>query len=276
MRVLTVLTGALLAVILLPLDPASAMTAGAALSSTDRVLCDMATSQAERETGVPDQLLTAISRVETGQRDPETGRTRAWPWTIDVEGQGHLYPTKQDAIDAVRSYQAAGARSIDVGCMQVNLLQHPDAFGSLSDAFDPATNALWAARFLSGLFRQTGSWPHAAAAYHSQTPDIGADYQEQVLRMWAEGDGSPDDPRSRTAGDPGGRRGGGNREVASGGAAGAGSIGGFSPFGADRSPVIAARYNSGGPAAASTGRSLTMYRAMPIAMSGRPLFPSRF
>jgi hypothetical protein len=155
----------------------------------DGALCRAATGQAERENGVPDQLLTAISRVETGQADPLTGRREAWPWSINVEGTGHSYASKAEAIAAVRQFQGNGARSIDVGCMQINLLQHPDAFSSLEAAFDPATNARYGARFLTTLFGQMGSWPHAVAAYHSQTPGIGESYQWQVLQTWADGDG---------------------------------------------------------------------------------------
>ncbi len=244
-------------------------------AGTDHVLCDMATSQAERETGVPNELLTAISRVETGHRDPDSGATVAWPWTIDVEGRGHFYRSKDEAIAAVRTFQAGGARSIDVGCMQVNLMQHPDAFASLDDAFDPRTNALWGARFLTGLFHQTGSWPHAAAAYHSMTPEIGADYQEQVLRMWAEGNGPPAGRADHATGSAG------NVSVATASGAPGGSSGGSggSPFGADRAPVVASRYgptNAGRSEGGSGGRSLAAYRAMPIALASRSPFPTRF
>ena len=165
--------------------------------SGDGALCHAATEEAERGSGVPNQLLTAISRVETGLADPVTGRREAWPWSINVEGAGHTYASKEEAVAAVHQFQLAGARSIDVGCMQVNLLQHPDAFASLEAAFDPGTNARYGARFLTELFGQTGSWPHAVAAYHSQTPGIGESYQWQVLQAWADGDAPA--PRPRTA-----------------------------------------------------------------------------
>ena len=42
-------------------------------------------------------------------------------------------------------------RSIDIGCAQVNLMHHPDAFASLEQAFDPMANADYAARFLKQL-----------------------------------------------------------------------------------------------------------------------------
>jgi hypothetical protein len=150
------------------------------------VLCQIATVDAENSTGVPNQLLGAISRVETGRYDPAAGGIRAWPWTINAQGIGHFYDTKAEAVAAARAFQAAGIRSIDVGCMQINLMFHPDGFGSLEEAFDPHANAAFAARFLTDLFHQTGSWPHAAAAYHSQTPNLGVDYQKKVLEAWAE------------------------------------------------------------------------------------------
>jgi hypothetical protein len=77
-------------------------------------------------------------------------------------------------------------RSIDVGCMQVNLLHHPNAFASLEQAFDPVGNAIYAAHFLRQLFDQTGSWPKATAAYHSATPKLGSAYQLKVASVMGE------------------------------------------------------------------------------------------
>ncbi len=85
---------------------------------------------------------------------------------------------------AVSALQARGVRSIDVGCMQVNLMHHPLAFATLDEAFDPDANAHYAGNFLNALDRQLGSWPAAAAAYHSQTPEVAADYQRLVMVAW--------------------------------------------------------------------------------------------
>ena len=160
----------------------------------DATLCQQATATAERLTGVPDQLLDAISRVESGRYDDTQHGVRAWPWTINEEGRGHFYVSKSDAVQAARGFQARGIRSIDVGCTQINLMYHPNAFASIEDAFDPAQNANYAARFLTELFHQVGSWPHAAAAYHSQTPELGTDYQRKVLAAWADPINQPDMP----------------------------------------------------------------------------------
>ena len=165
-----------------------------AVQASDAALCQRATANAERLTGVPDELLDAISRVESGRYDDATHGVKAWPWTINEEGQGHFYASRSEAVQAAREFQARGIRSIDVGCTQINLMYHPNAFTSLEDAFDPAQNANYAARFLTELFHQVGSWPHAAAAYHSQTPELGTDYQRKVLQAWADPINQPDMP----------------------------------------------------------------------------------
>jgi hypothetical protein len=56
---------------------------------------------------------------------------RPWPWAIDADGVGQFFATKAQAVAAVAALQAQGVHSIDVGCMQVNLMHHPDAFTSL-------------------------------------------------------------------------------------------------------------------------------------------------
>lgn len=130
---------------------------------------------------MPGSLLPSIARVESGRLDGGTGRVRPWPWTINVEGTGSFFDTKEQAVAAVQGLQARGVRSIDVGCMQVNLMHHPKAFATLEDAFDPGANARYAMTFLSALFRQTNNWSLATAYYHSQSPDRGEDYQRRVF-----------------------------------------------------------------------------------------------
>ena len=155
-------------------------------SSAPGVLCLNATANAERAAHLPPRLLDAIALVESGRRDQD-GVFMPWPWTINVQGVGHFYDTKAEAIAAVQQFEAQGIKSIDVGCTQVNLMYHAEAFASLDQAFDPQTNSLYAASFLNQLYNQTGSWPKAAAAYHSQTPDVGIDYQRRVMALWPEG-----------------------------------------------------------------------------------------
>jgi Transglycosylase SLT domain len=148
--------------------------------------CRAAIAAAARSVGVPGQLLAAIARIESGRYDPLTGQTGPWPWTINAEGRPGVFDTKAQAIASVRAQQAQGVRSIDVGCMQVNLMHHPQAFSSLEQAFDPWTNAAYGARFLNQLYEQTGDWTQATARYHSATPDLGSAYQRKVASVLPE------------------------------------------------------------------------------------------
>jgi hypothetical protein len=167
-----------------PVAAAAQAAAPAPPGTSDWALCQSAIRATERATRIPAQLLGAIGLVESGRPDPAARSVLPWPWTINVGGQGHFFASKADAITAVQTLLAGGTRSIDVGCMQVNLLYHPDAFASLDLAFDPQANVAYAARFLGQLYGQTRNWPVAAAAYHSQTPELGADYERRVLAAW--------------------------------------------------------------------------------------------
>ena len=160
-----------------------------ALPIRDQDICQAAIRSVVPSTDLPSPLLGAIGKVESGRPDPLDGSVKPWPWTINAEGQGTMFNRREDAVAAVLSLQARGVTSIDVGCMQVNLAYHPDAFATLDDAFDPLTNVRYAARFLRQLFAQTGNWDSAAAAYHSRTPDIAEPYRLKVLA--AMGNGAP-------------------------------------------------------------------------------------
>ena len=147
-------------------------------------LCDPAIVTAEDSMRLPLHLLQAIAEVESGRPDPSTGQLRPWPWTINADGAGAFFASKAQAIAAVRTLQAQGVRSIDVGCMQVNLMFHPAAFTSLDEAFDPRANAQYAAHFLNALYAGSRNWPSAIGAYHSQTKALGDDYRQRVMALW--------------------------------------------------------------------------------------------
>ncbi|MDR1910698.1 MAG: hypothetical protein LBQ26_02545, partial [Holosporales bacterium] len=112
--------------------------------------CRAAIREAENTYHIPSRLLESIALIESG-RSLGRGNSCPWPWTVTVNGIGHYFPTKAAAIAAVRRLQARGSRSIDVGCMQINLLHHPKAFKSLQEAFDISQNVAYAAKFLKDL-----------------------------------------------------------------------------------------------------------------------------
>jgi len=167
------------------IEPGTSGLAGSPAS--DGAACAAAVRFAERKASLPPLLLGAISMAESGRTEPQTRRFGAWPWTINVAGKDFFFDTKREAIAAVVQSQAAGVRSIDVGCMQVNLMHHPNAFPSLDQAFDPWINADYAADFLGRLRALTGDWASATAAYHSMTPELGAEYQRHVAAFLPEG-----------------------------------------------------------------------------------------
>ena len=146
--------------------------------------CTAAGHEAEQAGALPVNLLLSIGMVESGHPDPLTGRFAPWPWTVNADGNGQYFPTKEAAEAFVRFAEESGARDIDVGCFQISLQSHPDAFASLDEAFDPDKNAAYAARFLVRLKGQTGSWTTAIADYHSALPNLGLPYQRLVLAAW--------------------------------------------------------------------------------------------
>ena len=165
---------------------AAALTSGTASAKpliSDNI-CARAIDQAEAGRTLPRELLTAISRVESGRWNPDHREVLAWPWTVTNGPDGQYFPTKQAAIEHVRKLQARGIRNIDVGCMQINLRYHPDAFENLETALDPFENARYAADFLSRLFIERRSWSEAVKRYHSANPKFNRPYYDKVVRQW--------------------------------------------------------------------------------------------
>jgi soluble lytic murein transglycosylase-like protein len=149
--------------------------------------CTRLTDRAERAHGLPAHLLSAISKVESGRWHAASGAILAWPWTVTAGGKGRFLPSKKAAIAEVERLRARGVRNIDVGCMQVNLHYHPEAFASLEEAFDPRRNVAYATRFLLELKARWGSWTRAVGNYHSNTPALSGRYRVKVFRaLYAE------------------------------------------------------------------------------------------
>lgn len=149
---------------------------------TDWALCRIAIATVERETDLPPGLLGAIARAESGRRHPLTKRIEPWPWAMNVAGIGNHAASRAEAVATVAASRSRGVASIDVGCMQINLLHHRDAFSSIEEAFEPVSNVRYAAGFLHSLRqRADGDWGLAIARYHSATPERGEAYRLRVL-----------------------------------------------------------------------------------------------
>lgn len=150
----------------LPSGPAAAQAQAQRLAQgVGGDACLGAILAAQTRYDIPGNLLLAVGLQEAGLR--QGGKLTVWPWTVNAAGDGRMFETPDRAKAWVRERQAAGVNSIDVGCMQVNLRWHPEAFVNLDQAFDPAANVDYAARFLRDLYAKTGNWLKAAGSYHS-------------------------------------------------------------------------------------------------------------
>ena len=138
----------------------------------------------ESANGIPTHLLAAISSTESGRWHEKLGMALPWPWTINVEGKGYYFDSKAEAVAKTNAFLAQGIRSIDIGCMQVNLKHHPKAFRNLEEAFDPAYNVAYSAQFLRSNYDELGDWIKATAAYHSRTNQRGNAYLARIEKSW--------------------------------------------------------------------------------------------
>ncbi len=154
----------------------------AAFAATDdAALCEVAAERAAQASGVPVDVMRALTLVETGRS--RNGAFRPWPWTINLEGKGYWFDTRAEAEAFARESLAVGARSFDVGCFQINYRWHGQAFVSVEQMFGPDENATYAARFMGELFAEGGTWEWAAGAYHSRTETLAAGYRTRFARI---------------------------------------------------------------------------------------------
>lgn len=159
------------------LRPVLASESASSISAT----CERVAEYAAQQSGVPVSVLKAISLTETGKKID--GKLRPWPWTVNMEGAGHWFDTLDEARTYVFKEFKRGARSFDIGCFQINYKWHNEHFSSIDEMFDPQANALYAAKFLSDLYAETGSWNAAAGAYHSRTKEHADRYSARFAEL---------------------------------------------------------------------------------------------
>lgn len=155
-------------------------------------LCDRAAAQAAAESGVPVDVLRAITRTETGRR--LAGGFHPWPWTMNIEGKGIWFESREAAVAHAKATLAGGTTSFDMGCFQVNYRWHGHEFPDLAAMMDPLESARYAARFLGRLQAESGDWEAAAGFYHSRTPHHANRYRERFARLRAALPPMPGDP----------------------------------------------------------------------------------
>jgi len=124
-------------------------------------LCEREMIRASRKYGVPLGMLYAVGLTETGQKGS------LQPYALNVEGRAVYGLDKSDALRQFAQARAAGAKLIDLGCMQINHYFHADQFSSLDEMLEPGKNVDYAARFLKQLREREGNWTMAVARYNA-------------------------------------------------------------------------------------------------------------
>ena len=161
-----------------------AVCAGSAAAGPVDGVCAALARQAERAEGIPPGLVEAVALAESGRWLANEGTTRPWPWTVTAGTESFFFASKREALRKVHELRSEGRSNIDVGCMQINLGYHGDAFASVAEALEPAANVAYGAQFLRQLREETDSWARATARYHSRHPKRGQAYREKVYRFW--------------------------------------------------------------------------------------------
>jgi len=131
-------------------------------------VCERAAMQVAAETGVPPDILAALTLTETGRR--RDGIVRPWAWSVNAEGAGTWFDDPAAALRFAQDRIAQGRTNVDIGCFQLNFHWHGSNFASVREMFDPLANARYAARFVRSLYAETGDWRAAAGAFHSRRP----------------------------------------------------------------------------------------------------------
>lgn len=112
---------------------------------------------------VPPFLAYAVAHQESGR--VVNRRFSPWPWTINVEGKGSYFDTREEAIRAAKSALAQG-KSFGGGYMQQEWRWQKHRYQQPEDVFDPDINVRTGVQILREWYDQTGSWVEAIARYH--------------------------------------------------------------------------------------------------------------
>jgi soluble lytic murein transglycosylase-like protein len=141
-------------------------------------LCEKEMARAAERHGVPLGMLYAVGLAETGR----AGSLQ--PYALNIEGHSAYAGNLAEAVRDFEGAQAAGAKLIDLGCMQINYHFHGANFASVEEMFDPAKNVDYAARFLKALRAREGNWTLAVARYNAG-PDNDPAQKKYVCRVIA-------------------------------------------------------------------------------------------
>lgn len=151
------------------------------------VSCEPQIARAAQRYDIPLAVFYAVGLTETG------GNGRLHPFSMNIDGRAVSSASLPEALARFARAKAAGARMIDIGCMQINHHYHAAEFRSLEAMFDPAQNVDYAAHFLRDLKQRERTWTMAVARYNAGPNNNPAQKQYVcgvMIRMVASGFGA--------------------------------------------------------------------------------------
>nr|WP_256370222.1 transglycosylase SLT domain-containing protein [Sphingosinicella sp. BN140058] len=134
------------------------------------ISCPGLISEAEARRQIPRGLLMAIAITESSVNGIPN------PYAMNIAGRAYHARDLNDMAGQISANWSRGVKSIDVGCMQINLLYHGDKFSRLTDLLHSPTNVEYGANYLIQLATARGSWREGVMDYHNKS--------SQARRQW--------------------------------------------------------------------------------------------
>jgi soluble lytic murein transglycosylase-like protein len=128
----------------------------------------------EQRNEIPRGLLSAIVSIESGFN----------PYAVNIEGKTVTINDKSEAVKTIKEALNQGITNIDIGIAQINYRWHKDNFKNIEEMLNPTANIEYAAKLLSSLFKQHGTWHKAVRYYHSANSDHHRRYSRKVVIAW--------------------------------------------------------------------------------------------
>jgi hypothetical protein len=127
--------------------------------------------RASAATGIPVELLLAVSHVESGFQ----------PTAINVSGRSFFPLSRHEAESILRR----SGDNVDIGLMQINWGHWGKKLGvPKSDLLDPRLNVFLGARILEHCVRASGDWWQGVGLYHSPRSYRQREYVEKVWQSY--------------------------------------------------------------------------------------------
>lgn len=128
----------------------------------------------EQKNEIPRGLLSAIVSIESGFN----------PTAVNIAGKTITPNDKSEAIKIIKNALNQGVINIDVGIAQINYRWHKNNFRNIEEMINTTANIEYAAKLLSSLFKQHGTWHKAIMHYHSANPNHHKQYSRKVVIAW--------------------------------------------------------------------------------------------